>query len=374
MQRALHHRRHRGNPAGRVFQVPRGPVTSPKVKPPVAALLLFFIAAFASGPAIAAALDGYRSKPADWFRSDEGRGVIRNVLAWQTPSGAWPKNTDTAADPRRPSTGTEAGGTFDNGATTGELRFLARAMDVTHDPAVGSAFRRGLDHILSAQYTNGGWPQRFPPGNGYHRHITFNDHAMVRLLEFVRDVARSNDFSFVDADRRKMAAASFDRGIDCILRCQVIVGGRRTVWCAQHDEVTLEPRPARTFELASLSGAESAGILRLLMSLDRPSPAVRQAIEAGAAWFDAVQIRGIRIARVDGDKRVVPDAAAPPLWARFYEIGTNRPIFAGRDGLKKYDVAEIEAERRNGYAWHGDWGLAVARDYQKWRARSALSN
>ena len=30
------------------------------------------------------------------------------------------------------------------------------------------------------------------------------------------------------------------------------------------------------------------------------------------------------------DVVVVPDASAPPLWARFYEIGTNRPIFSGQ--------------------------------------------
>ena len=43
-----------------------------------------------------------------------------------------------------------------------------------------------------------------------------------------------------------------------------------------------------------------------------------------------------------------PDAG--PIWARFYEIGSNRPVFVGRDGVVKYSVAEIEPERRVGYA------------------------
>ncbi len=59
--------------------------------------------------------------------------------------------------------------------------------------------------------------------------------------------------------------------------------GKKTVWCAQHDEVTLAPRPARAFEPVSLVSAESAGILTLLMSLDQPSPAVIAAVEAGGA-------------------------------------------------------------------------------------------
>ena len=127
------------------------------------------------------------------------------------------------------------------------------------------------------------------------------------------------------------------------------------------------PRPGRTYELVSLSGAESAGILRFLMNLDDPSPEVTEAVAAGVAWFESAKLSGIRQTRVDGDKVIVEDVDAQPLWARFYEIETNRPIFCGRDGVKKYSLAEIEAERRNGYAWYGDWGRPLASEYTKWQ-------
>jgi pectate lyase len=329
--------------------------------------LAAWLAMVAPLPAATAPWQALAKKPDAWFAQPDGQRAVENVLSWQAPSGAWPKNTDTAAQAYA-GDANKLQGTFDNGATTGELRFLARALRATKEPRVEAAFLKGFEHILAAQYTNGGWPQYAPPpANKYHRHITFNDGAMERLMEFLREA--SENFPFLDQSRRQRARAAFDRGVECILRCQVVVDGRLTVWCAQHDEVTLEPRPARTFELASLSGAESAGLLRLLMSLENPSPKVRRAIEAGAAWFDSAQLKGIRIAKVDGDKRVVKDVAAPPLWARFYEIGSNRPLFAGRDGVKKYDVAEIEAERRNGYAWHGPWGQRVAEDFAKWRQR-----
>ena len=71
---------------------------------------------------------------------------------------------------------------------------------------------------------------------------------------------------------------------------------------------------------------------------------------------------------------IVKDPKATPLWARFYEIGTNRPIFSGRDGVIKYRVAEIEAERRNGYAWHGSWGASVLTQWPKWSAANTSSN
>ena len=43
------------------------------------------------------------------------------------------------------------------------------------------------------------------------------------------------------------------------------------------------------------------------------------------------------------------------LVPHFYEIGTNRPIFSDRDGVPKRELADIGYERRNGYAWYGNW-------------------
>lgn len=208
---------------------------------------------------------GFLKRSDDWFRGTEGRKTMECVLSWQSRAGSWPKNMDTT---RRKFAGdqTRIKGTFDNGATTDELRFLARAFRATGDQRCQAAVLRGLDHILGAQYPNGGWPQYHPPGNGYPRHITFNDNSMVRLLEFLRDVTSSETFGFVDHDRRSAAREAFAIGVDCILECQVVMRGTPTVWCAQHEEVTLAPAPARSYELRSLSGSESAGILRFLES------------------------------------------------------------------------------------------------------------
>ena len=328
-----------------------------------ALLLLALLLGIASHAAERAS--AYLNKPADWFQSDEGKTIIKNIIAWQTPEGSWPKNTATTVPPKSRS----QKGTFDNNATVNELRLLARAYSGTKDPATKEAFLKGLDLILRAQYPNGGWPQNYPPGNGYARHITFNDGTMVRLMQFVREVGRRSDYFFVDSERRKRSAAAFDRGVECIVKAQIRVDGRLTAWCAQHDENTLEPRSARTYELVSLSGAESAGILDLLMSLEKPSPKVIAAVDAAVAWFDSVQLKGIRETRVDGDKRIVSDPDASPLWARFYEIGSNRPIFVGRDGVKKYAISEIESERRNNYAWYGRWGQSLPKKHAAWKKR-----
>lgn len=108
-------------------------------------------------------------QPDAWFRSDGGRQALENVLSHQSIHGDWPKNQNTAAT-RFTGDAKSVKGTFDNGATTGELRLLARALAVTNDARFHAAFLKGFDHILAAQYTNGGWPQYSPPpARSYHR-------------------------------------------------------------------------------------------------------------------------------------------------------------------------------------------------------------
>ena len=212
---------------------------------------------------------------------------------------------------------------------------------------------KGFDYLLKAQYPNGCWPQFYPDLSGYYKHITFNDGAMIGVMNLLRDVASGKpEFAFVDEARRASAATAVEKGIDCILKTQIIVNGKRTAWCAQHDEITLAPAPARSYELVSLSGGESVDVVRFLMSIKNPSPAVVEAIEGAVAWFRQVELKS-------------PEGK--PVWARFYQIGTNRPIFVGRDGVIKYKLAEIEEERRNGYRWYVDEAATLLnKDYVAW--------
>lgn len=333
----------------------------------IAALL--FTDAFAAERAAA-----FLRKPPEWFRSNDGKRVGESILSWQSERGDWPKNTNTTV--KFEGDRAKLKGTFDNGATIPELRFLAQAFSATKEGKYEKAFLRGLDHVLAAQYANGGWPQSSPVGKGYDRHITFNDQCMINIMNFVRDVSWDETFSFVDAERRQKARRSFDKGIECILKCQIRADGKLTAWCAQHDEVDFSPRPARTFELASFSGGESAGIVRFLMTLEKPNREVVEAVDAAVKWFEAVKLTGIKEVLVDDpnapkgkDKRVVEDPNAPPIWARFYDLKTMKPIFVDRDGAPKAKLSEIGYERRNGYAWLGTWPAAVLKEYPAWRKR-----
>jgi PelA/Pel-15E family pectate lyase len=339
-------------------------------------------------PAFAAGAVSWRKvleQPAEWYGTPEAAAVAASVLRYQTPEGGWPKNLDMIAPPAPATTaGADAERhrpTIDNGATTTQLQLLARVITAGGDAALRAAFDRGLDYLLVAQYPNGGWPQYYPLREGYYTHITYNDDAMVRVLTVLRDAADGlPPYGFVDEARRARAGAAVRRGVECILRTQVRQEGRLTGWCAQHDEVTLAPAWARKFEPPSLSGQESVGLVRFLMSLPDPSPAVIAAVEGAVAWFDRVKLTGVREDHPPNpdlphkhDRVLVADPAAPPLWARFYELGTNRPIYTGRDAVVRYNLAEVEPERRGGYAWHNDApARLIERDYPRWRKRHRL--
>jgi PelA/Pel-15E family pectate lyase len=75
--------------------------------------------------------------------------------------------------------------------------------------------------------------------------------------------------------------------------------------------------------------------------------------------------------KTDFDVVVVTDQKAPPLWARMYEVGTDRPIFASRDGVKVYSLAEVDRERRTGSGWYGSWPRELLeQEYPRWRKQA----
>jgi PelA/Pel-15E family pectate lyase len=332
--------------------------------------------------------DSLKQKP-EWYSSDEAVRIADNVLLYQHNTGGWSKNIDMAKALTEQEMAAvlklkpETDSNIDNGSTFTQLAYLARVYQATKLDRYRTAFLKGVDYLLEAQQSNGGWPQYYPLRKGYYTHITFNDGAMIGVMKLLNDIAQEKPvYAFVDDDRRSRSEKAVARGIEVILKTQVAVDGKLTVWGAQHDEVTLAPAPARAFEPASLTGGESVGIVRFLMGIKQPDERVTKAIESAIAWFERSQLTGIKweekpdASKLRGyDRVVIKDPSAGPLWARFYELKTNRPIFIGRDSKIKYDVMEIEEERRTGYSWYVDEPAKLLRvEYPAWQKRVRRTN
>ncbi|WP_439129985.1 pectate lyase [Polaribacter sp.] len=324
------------------------------------------------------------NKEDSWFASNEAKEIAENVLLYQRNIGGWPKNIQMHQPVSREkkakliqSKKSNKDVTTDNGATCQEMLFLSKVNRFQKNEKYKKAFLKGLDYLLEAQYDNGGWPQFYPLKKGYYSHITYNDDSMVHILNVLKEIKeKSNYFSIQASDEIiKKVEIAFNKGIDCILKTQYKQNGVLTAWCAQHDRNTLEPAKARAYELPSLSGAESANIILLLMRIENPSKEIIKAINSAVFWFEKTKIKGLREDRVYNkkgqviSKKMVSDKNTPPIWARFMELDDNTPFFCDRDGIKKATLAEIGEERRNGYAWYKTFPQEVLDKYPSWRKK-----
>jgi len=257
--------------------------------------------------------------------------------------------------------------TFDDDNTQSALRYLmavVEAMDSAADErsdGVGEVEREirealdyGLEKLLEAQYPNGAWPQRYdgsprdpgdypvkpatipedwareqPQRHQYGHYYTFNDNT-------IRDCIRTLLEAYERFGRPEHLAAA-ERGGDFILLAQL--PEPQPVWGQQYNPA-MEPDWARAFEPPAACSGESVGVLHTLMDLYLATGEERylEPIPRALAWFERSELR-------------------PGVWARYYELGTNRPIYGDRDGRVYYALSEISEERQRGYAWEREFGV-----------------
>jgi PelA/Pel-15E family pectate lyase len=342
--------------------------------------------------------------PAEWWTSDEAIKDAHNIITWQVADGGWSKNIDMVTKPRAPGDLYDADNenrfpdladfdkpvdpswhyiaTLDNDSTWLQIRFLARvaaALKAAHRDAdaapICASVQRGIEYLLDSEYPNGGWPQVWPLEGGYHDAITINDDADLHAIEVLHDAADpAGDYNYLPTPLRRRAAAASNRGMNLLLNLQIEEHGARTAWAQQYDALTLAPTSARNYEMASIASGESATIVEYLLQLPHPTPAEVAAVHAAAAWFTKTEIFGFRYGSGDprGDRtspdgrRLMAVAGAGPIWSRYYQIGTDKPIFGDRDKTIHDDVNEISRERRNGYSWYNAEGVALLAAYKAW--------
>lgn len=345
-------------------------------------------------------LEGFRDGIEHWRKKQDGedyprlkpsqvREIADNLLLYQRANGGWPKDLDILriltederAEIRAAKSREDT--SFDNRNTYTQVEYLARAFGRTHDEQYREGSLRGLEFVLAAMYPNGGWPHSFPSKRDYYPRITIVDDVMVGVLNLLRQVSEKQaHFHFVDGSMQRRCQEAYARGNACLLDLQVKVDGELTGWAAQYDEETLEPCQGRSFELPALVSMETVHVLRYLMTIEPPTPAIIASVDGGASWLERSKIHGIRLERVPAptvrypnhvsrdDLVVVEDPSAPPLWARFYDLKTNVPFMANRDGTKVYKLADVHRERRTNYSWYGGYATSfLQKEYPAWRQR-----
>ena len=312
--------------------------------------------------------------------------IAENMLVYQRSYGGWPKALDAKkvdynkvlTDKEKKeiaATADNDDATIDNKATSREIVYLTKAWAQTKNQQYLDAARKGIDYVLKAQYSNGGWPQYYPDKKFYRAEITYNDDAMVNVLNILLDIAhQAGDYAVLGNEYAKKAQTAVDKGVACILKTQYSWNGHPTAWAAQYDQHQLLPAKARAYELPSLASSESGNIVKFLMRIENPSPEIKTAITSAMDWFEQTKITGFKTARIEapaeasGKDVVLVTDPSSVIWARFYDLQHMQPLFCGRDGVPKTKLAEIDNERRTGYAWYGAWPKQLLeQDYPAWK-------
>jgi len=321
------------------------------------------------------------------YQPTDVRSIADNIILFQKKNGGWPKNYDpfailtSAQKDSVINAKDQTNTTFDNGSTYNQIAALATAWSDLHDDRYSTAVIKGLNFILAAQYHNGGWPQYYPLESNYSRCITFNDGAYEGIMRVLKDIKdKKPQYAFVDHQLWQKLTTAYDKGMDCILKTQINDAGTPTAWCQQYDESSLKPAWARKFEPPSICNKESADLVLFLMSIEDPSPAIKTAIDNAVAWFKASVIANTRVKTIPAERMVTPfrvsisdrivvvDSTAPPIWTRYYELKTHRPIFCNRDSKIVYSLAEVTRERRDGYGWYTYSPQLVLDQYPAWQS------
>lgn len=323
------------------------------------------------------------------YKPTEITSIADNILLFQKDNGGWPKNYDVFAiltDAQKDSVlahKSSTNTTFDNGSTYNQIVVLANVYTATGDEKYKTAALKGLDFIIKAQYKNGGWPQYYPiEKDNYSSHITFNDGAFEGIINLLKDIKDGKpEYAFLDKEHRNKIGTAYDKAIDCILKMQINDAGKPTAWCQQYDEVTLQPAWARKFEPPSICNGESADVVLFLMSLQNPSKEVMASVQNAVTWFKESEIPNTRVKTIPAermetpfrvsttDRIVVTDSAAPPIWTRYYELKTHRPMFCNRDSKIVYSLAEVLRERRDGYSWYTYAPQKVLDQFPAWQKK-----
>lgn len=283
---------------------------------------------------------------ASWYGSDEAQQIADKVLAAQKNSGGWMKNIEFHNE-------SDGGGKtehscLDNGATTQEMRFLAKVYQSTKVEKYKESFTKALNMIFTAEKGCGGWSQYWPlSGKGsYQDYITFNDDLITNVMKLLQEIATNKgDFADItDESTRKKCEQSFQRAIDVIIKCQVDDNGTPAAWCAQHDTITFLPTEGRPHELPSISAYESADLLSYLMTIEKPSEQLQQTIHTAVDWLDKHKIDGKAVEDFTNDNgekdRRIIDKAGSAVWGRFIQLG-------GATGEKTYNAFFTKLKNRN---------------------------
>jgi hypothetical protein len=225
------------------------------------------------------------------------------------------------------------------------------------DKHIHGTVEYALDALLKAQYPNGAWPQRysefpdsqdFPvkqasypdtwpreyPKADYRSYYTFNDNTLADLIDTMFLAEQLYENSRYGAAARKAG--------DFIILAQM--PEPQPAWAQQYNS-DMHPAWARRFEPTAVTGGESQGVIRVLLTLHHHTHDDKYLVPIGKA-LDYLE------------RSLLPNGQL----ARFYELKTNKPLYFTKDYVLTYDDSDMPTH----YGFKVSSNLArLRRDYEQ---------
>lgn len=294
-----------------------------------------------------------------------------NALVYgQLESGGWRNSIDF--DPAGPRVDQYRNGkgkgknfsTLDDDITQSTLGFLFRleAAAPGKEPAIRDAIDHAWPRLLAAQFANGGFPQgwtgpvpdrpvvkaSFPTYDWrtegrikeYWNEYTLNDGMALTMTE---TLLRAHRYG-----KKPEALEALKRFGEFLLLAQL--PEPQPAWAQQYGP-DMHPIWARAFEPPAVSGRESEDVMIALL---------RIAEVTGDDRFLAPIVPAVKYL----ESSLLPDGRL----ARYYEIGTNRPLYMQRNG-KVYELTNDDSKLPDHYGWKNPSRLD--RIKQAYRAKMA---
>lgn len=281
--------------------------------------------------AILALLHGHRLLGDDRYLASAVRAGDL-LVALQMRSGGW--FSEMPARGRYPAWWFKWGvlrAAIDDDVTPGAIRALLGLYEVTRHEHYRVAAERGLDLLLERQLPGGAWPLVARPRwkqmlyQDFEDQPTLNDGATTQSMTTLLMAARV-------LGRPELVKAARRAG-DWIVSAQHAVP--QAGWAQQYDEHG-DPAPARRYERVALASWESRYAVDALLELATATGNVAYCAPVGPAarWLVASQI-------------------SPGCWARFYELGSNTPLYFNA----QREAVGTPTEAHQPYDWTGDFGI-----------------
>ncbi len=312
-------------------------------------------------------LDVYESTGDSYFL-DAARDAAYSLVRGQLRSGGWDYRVEFESQQRKkyayrvdpPREDARNVSTLDDNTTQSAVRLLMRvdrALDFKDDK-IHEAVQFALSSLLQVQYPNGAWPQRFSaapnpaefpvikagypdswswtfPKLDYRSFYTFNDNTIADTITTMLEAFE------IYGDVKYQAAA--EKAGDFILLAQM--PEPQPAWAQQYD-ADMHPVWARKFEPPAVTGGESQGVMRILMTLYRATGKKKYLEPIPRA------IEYLRSSRL-------PDGRL----ARFYELKTNKPLYFTRED---YKLTYSDADTPTHYVFKTSNGLdSIASEYER---------